>query len=369
MKNKKLMVVSGSICLVLALAALAPLAVFAKPAQSPKVIELKFAHYFPPVALMAKALHAFGKEVEQRTNGRVKVTMFPGASLLPPTRMFSGVVQGAADFGFAHIDYTAGRFPVTEVTELPLSYPCAWTSTHVLNDFYRKIKPEEWNDARVLWFSAGSPNVFMLKDKPVHKLEDLRGLVIRGPGRTGDTVKALGATPRPTPIVEVYEATAKGVLDGSMIGVEPLRGFRLADVTKYVTSSWQVGNVFCFYVIMNKDTYSKLPADIQKTIDEISKEFEERFAVAWEKAQVAAKEHALEKGVEWFELSPDEAARWKDAVKPVVDDYVKSMVKAGHSEAEVRGWIKYIQERIEFWTKKQAELGIKSATGPPELMK
>ena len=120
---------------------------------------------------------------------------------------------------------------------------------------------------------------------------------------------------------------------------------------------------------MNKDTYSKLPADIQKTIDEISKEFEERFAVAWEKAQVAAKEHALEKGVEWFELSPDEAARWKDAVKPVVDDYVKSMVKAGHSEAEVRGWIKYIQERIEFWTKKQAELGIKSATGPPELMK
>jgi TRAP-type C4-dicarboxylate transport system substrate-binding protein len=369
MKNKKFMVFLCSTCLVLALAALAPLAAFAKPAANPKVIELKFAHFFPPVALMAKALNAFGQEVEQRTNGRVKVTMFPGASLLPPTRIFSGVLEGAADFGFAHIDYTAGRFLVTEVTELPLGYPSAWVSTHVLNDFYRKFRPEEWNDVRVLWFSAGSPNVFLLKDKPVRKLEDLKGLAIRAPGRTGDTVKALGATPRSTPVVEVYESTAKGVLDGSMIGVEPLKGFRLADVTKYVTSSWQVGNIFCFYVVMNKGSYNKLPADIQNTIDEISKEFEERFAVAWEEAQLAGKEHSLEKGVEWIDLSPDEVARWKDAVKPVVDDYVKSMVKARHSEAEVRGWIKYIQDRIEFWTKKQAELGIKSATGPPELMK
>jgi hypothetical protein len=75
----------------------------------------------------------------------------------------------------------------------------------------------------------------------------------------------------------------------------------------------------------------------------------------------------VEKGVEFIELLPSEAARWKAAVEPVIDNYVKAMVGKGFPEAEVKGWIKFLRDRIEYWTKKQIESRIASIAGPPEL--
>ena len=81
----------------------------------------------------------------------------------------------------------------------------------------------------------------------------------------------------------------------------------------------------------------------------------------------AGKESGQEKGVEFFELSPEEVEKWPSARVPVIDNYVAGMVKAGYAESEVKGWIQFLRERIDYWTKKQIELYIKSPTGPPEI--
>ncbi len=87
----------------------------------------------------------------------------------------------------------------------------------------------------------------------------------------------------------------------------------------------------------------------------------------WNEIDLVGKKFGAEKGVEYIELSEAQVARWKQAVAPVVDNYIKTMVTKGYSEAEVKGWIKFLEERIAYWTAKQLEYNIPSATGPAEM--
>ncbi len=192
----------------------------------------------------------------------------------------------------------------------------------------------------------------------------MKGLSIRAPGVPGEIIRALGGTPAPTPMMEVYDSLAKGVNDGVYAPYETLRTFRFAEVCKYVTASWQTGNAFPFYLAMNKRKYESLPPDLKEVVDVLSGEYQERYALMWNEIELAGKTFGAEKGVQYFELSDQEAARWIATVDPVISDYVKTMVSKGFSESEVKGWIAFMKERIKFWTAKQMEYKIPSPTGP-----
>ena len=335
-------------------------------AYAASTFNFKFAHIFPGPAKQSQLCEAFVKELEERTGGRIKTQYFGGGSLLKPPGMYNGIELGVADMGFAHVEYTPGRFPVTEACDMPLGYPSAWVSNQVVNDFFTKFKPKEWDKVKVLWMHASNPSV-MITTKPVRSLDDLKGLTIRAPGRVGDVVKALGASPAPMPIMEVYDGMAKGVIQGVNTPFETLKTFRFGEVAKYVTSSWQVGNIYAFYVIMNKRSYEKLPPDLKGILDELAGEYKERFALMWNSIDFAGKDFAASKGVEFIELDESQVERWKAATAPVIDEYVSEMVSKGYAESEVRGWVSYLRQRIDFWTQKQIEYHIPSPTGPKEM--
>jgi TRAP-type C4-dicarboxylate transport system substrate-binding protein len=362
MRQKWLLIVIGIVCLGLMVAVLPSQNAYA----AEKVIKLKAANFFPTPSLQSKYLEAFCAEVEKRTNGRVQIQYFAGGSLLKAQRVYQGVSTGIADIGYAHIEYTPGRMPVSGACELPLGYPSAWVSSQVANDFYNEFKPKEWDDVKVLWMNTSNPSLMITK-KPVRKLEDLKGMRIRAPGIVGYTVKALGGTPAPTPMMEVYDAMAKGVIDGVNTPFETLKTFRFAEVVGYTTASWHTGNVYYFYVVMNKNSYKKLPPDIKEIFDKLCGEYKELYALFWNSIDFAGKDFAKQKGVEIIELPDYEAARWVKAAAPVIEDYVKEMVGKGYSEEEVRGWLKFIRDRTEYWTAKQLQLTIKSPTGPPAM--
>jgi len=110
-------------------------------------------------------------------------------------------------------------------------------------------------------------------------MEDLRGMKVRSVGRQADMVKALGATPVAMDPADMYEALRRAVLDGVVGPAEMLQGWKLADLIKYVTVPKGFGNAPLFYIVMNKEKWDKLPADIQKTFDTVSREFRERYAM------------------------------------------------------------------------------------------
>jgi TRAP-type C4-dicarboxylate transport system substrate-binding protein len=332
-----------------------------------KVVKLKVANFFPSKAFQSTTLEEFCRDLEKRTDGKVKVDYFAGQSLLKAPAMYDGVVDGVADIGYAHVYYSPGRFAVMETCGLPLGYPSGWVASQVFNDFYMEFKPKEFDQVKVLFFNSTPNSAIATAKKPIRKLEDLKGLTIRAPGLTGEIMKALGATPAPTPMMEVYDAISKGVIDGEQSNFETLFAFKFAEVVKYSTTIPQINFPYPFYLVMNKKSYDKLPADVKPVFDQLVGEYKERFILMWNAIDFIGKKFGLSKGVEIIELPDKEMERWKAAVAPVIDDYVKKMVKEGYSEAEVKGWISFLKDRSAYWTEKQKKLYIPSTVGPADI--
>lgn len=316
---------------------------------SAQVIELSLANYMPVMHINSVLMGKFCDEVNKRLAGKVKVTQYMGGTLLTAPKMAAGVASGIADMGLAHCSYSRGRFPVMELTELPLGAPSSFVLTHVINDFYNKFKPKEWEVYHPLMFSASPPSVIQTVNKPVKSLEDLKGLKIRGTGRSGDVVKALGATVVPIEMMDMYESLRRGVMDGNMGPFEQLKSFKTGDILRYHTTSYMAGSGYTFYVIFNKTKWNSLPAEAKQVFTELSTKYIELWAVEWNKTDIVGKDFFLEKGGQIVPLSDAEMARWSKAVEVVTGDYKKDMVSKGFAAAEVDSWISFIKERITYW--------------------
>ncbi|OGP53630.1 MAG: hypothetical protein A2Y65_04745 [Deltaproteobacteria bacterium RBG_13_52_11] len=328
--------------------------------QAAKVIKLKAANYLPTTHPMSLLTGWFCEEIKKRTNGQVEITYYDGGTLLNPVKMYDGVVTGISDLGFSHIQYTRGRFPVTEVFDLPLGFPSGWTATAVATDFFNKYKPREWNDTYVLYLTTSGPIILQTTSKPVKSLKHFKGLKIRAVGQMSDIIKALGGLPMPLQMPDVYDSMRRGVIDGVTVDLSTLKYWKFAEVTKYVTADWQLGTGITFYFVMNKGKWDALSPDIQKIFTEVASEAREKQAALWDQMDIEGRDLFTSKGGKMIYLSDAEAAKWVKAVEPTIGDYKKNMVSKGYKEAEIDEWMKYIRERIEFWHKEQKKKGIPS---------
>lgn len=324
-------------------------------------IKLKFANYFPPTHMNSVALEKYCKEIGRRSNGKVEISYYPGGTLLTAPKMAAGIAAGIADIGLSHVSYSRGRFPVMEVFELPLGYPSPWIGTHAVNDFYNKFKPKEFDTYHALMFSTSPESVVQTLSRKPTTLEDLKGLKIRATGRIADITRALGATPMPIEIVDTYEALRRGVIDGNLGNFEQLKGFKLGEVMKYQTASWKIATVYCFYVVMNKNKWNSLPADVQKVFTDVSRDFVEEWAAEWNRIDIEGKEFFLKQGGQIVTIPDAEMARWQKAVEPVIADFKNDMVSKGYKAAEVDSWIGYIMERVGYWKEQEKARKIPSA--------
>jgi len=333
-----------------------------KSASTPgQVIKLSSSCYLPPAHAFSPLQEQWGKEIMARSNGRVEITFYPGGQLVKAPQTPDALEQGIADIAISHIGYNRGRFPVTEVLDLPMGYSTGWVGSHVATDFLDKFKPKDWDNLHLLLVNAGTTAGLMTRNTRVTKLEDLKGKTLRGAGEVAEAIAALGATPRDIPMAEMYDSVSKGVVDGTLVGIETLKTFKMADVCKYTTFAWQVGNMYTFYLAMNKAKWDALPNDIKKIFNDVSKEYAEKYAASWNQIDIDGINYSLSiKGNEVFTLSDAEGKRFKDAVQPVLSNYVNAMVAKGYKKSEVEGWIEYIKSRNEYWKPIEKQRGIPS---------
>jgi TRAP-type C4-dicarboxylate transport system substrate-binding protein len=326
---------------------------------STQVYNLTSALYLPTAHPFTALQEQWGKDIEAASNGRVKITYYPGGQLLGAPQTADGIIQDIADIAFAHIDYSPGRFPVTEFLDLPNGYPTGWVGSHVAVDFYNKFKPKDWDNMHLLFLNAGTTAGLMLHDKKITSLDQLKGVTLRGAGAVGDTITALGATARDVPMTEMYDDVSKGVVDGALVGIETLKSFKMGDVCKYTTFAWQAGSMYTFYLAMNLDKWNSLPKDIQKIFTDVSKQYEEKYAEAWNASDIAGINYSLSiAGNEVFQLSDAEGQRFHDAVQSVLTDYSQKMADAGDKNGKT--YLDYIAERITYWTAEEKKQGISS---------
>jgi TRAP-type C4-dicarboxylate transport system substrate-binding protein len=159
---------------------------------------------------------------------------------------------------------------------------------------------------------------------------------------------------------DVYDALARGVLDGITVDLSTLKYWKFAEVTKCVTAHWQLGTGITFYYVMNKSKWNALSPDVQKVFTEVASEAREKQAALWDQMDIEGMDLFKSKGGQVINLSDAEAPKWIKAVEPVIGEYKKSMASKGYKDADVDGWVKYIRERIEYWQKEQKKRGIPS---------
>jgi len=292
-----------------------------------KAISLKLANFFPPDNKISVVMDQWCKEVEKRTNGTVKVTQFTGGTLTPPAQTYISVTRGVTDIGLSFFSYTMGRFPIMEALDLPLGYRSAYVATKLANEFYKKFKPKELDEVKVLFLTTSPPHMLFAK-KPVKNLEDLKGLKIRSTGTSAKVVAALGGVPVSMPMSEAYDALSKGVAQGIIGPYEPMKGFRLAEV---VDNSTEYGSAYvnANYIVMNKDKWNSLPANIQKIIEQINDEWVEKMGKLWDELDKEGKDVFLQKGGKAVVLSKEENAKWSAKLRPILDEYVAGMKAKG----------------------------------------
>ena len=311
-------------------------------------IELTYSNFFPPTHLHSILAEQFCEEINKRSDGRVEITYYAGGTLTPAPQVYDGVVEGISDIGMSVLAYSMGCFPATELVDMPHGYPNGWVATKVANDFNKEFQPAEFDDVHPLYFHAHGPGVVFTTEKPVRKMEDLDGLVIRSTGVGAKIIEALGAEGYGASQGEAYELMEKGTIDGSLTPREVLKGWNQAEVVKYVTGCYDVGYTANMFVVINKDKWNSLPEDIQNIFTEVSEEWIEKHGKVWTYYDKVGIDYFLTfEGRELIELSPEEMAKWVEATQPLIDEYITEKTAMGLSAAEYE---QYLINRTKYWS-------------------
>jgi len=293
-----------------------------------KVIKLNFSNFFPAPHANSIIMEQWCKEVEKRTNGKVKITYFPGGTLTPAAQTYDNVVKGIADIGESCFAYTRGKFPLLEGLDLPLGYKNGVEATNLANAFYAKFKPKELDDVKVLYLHAHGPGILHTK-KPVANLEELKGMKIRATGLAAKVVSSLGAAPVGTTMPETYDALRTGVADGAMAPEEALKGWKWGEVVKSTTQNFASAYTTAMFIVMNKAKWNSLPPDVQKVFEDVSKEWIVKQGLVWDNADKEGYAFSKSKGNKLITLSKEENAKWAAKVKPLLQEYAKNAKAKG----------------------------------------
>src|SRR5512134_441075 len=245
-----------------------------------KTMKLRLSVMWPPQHPWTKTFDQWGKDIEKATGGRITVTVFAANTLSPPMQVYDNTVKGVVDIGTSLLAYSPGRLPLSEVLQQPLGYRDGYLATKLANAYYKKFKPKEFDDVKVMFLHGAAPG-FIFTKNPVKSTADVKGLRIKANAENADIVKNLGASPVTMPVTETYDALSRGVVDGCLFPLEALQGFKIGEVVKTVLEDYPMSYMTSMWVAMNKDKWNAIsPAD-QKAIEKINEEYVEIQGKLW----------------------------------------------------------------------------------------
>ncbi len=313
-----------------ALAALQVASPFVSRGFAQGAVTLRLHTHVPPVSGSFKSLKWWAENVEKASGGKLKIELYGSMQLGGKAPdVYDQVKNGVVDLGWTLPGYKAGLFPVTSAFELPFIGAPAHIVSPAIDAFVRKHGQKEWADVHpVVLHSAGLSEIHM-KTRKVEKLEDFKGLKIRTPSRISSAaLSALGATPVPIPSLKMTEAMMHDVVDGVVAPWSIALAIRVIDVAKFHTVTTLHEPILA--LLMNKQSYAKLPADLQQAIDANSGEqLAIAFGKRWEHDDLRGIARAKKLNHPIIDVSEAEQARWRKATDPVYAKWIKDMDAKG----------------------------------------
>ena len=267
-------------------------------ADTDDVTVLRFSHFMTAGDnINIQALEPWAKKIEADSNGRIKVEIYPSAVLSKPGATYDATAKGIVDIGMQAQGYTAGRFPLTQIVELPGITNTAQQQSCILHKLYDEgVISSEYEDTHLLALVGTGQGALHTVDKPIRTPADMKGLRIRQPSVVAShIIEATGAAPVGMPASDTYTALQRGVIDGLSFTWQPIQAFRLNDLINTHTNIPFYNSTFV--ISMNKDKYENLPDDLKKVIDDNSgAAMATRIAKVFDVSNAEAMAAAKEKG-------------------------------------------------------------------------
>ena len=275
----------------------------------------------------------WAKDIESRSGGRVRIELYGSMSLGgSPFALYDQAKDGVVDFSMTTIGYSPGRFPITETFELPFLMTNAERTSVALQRFVEANAMNEFGGVKLICANTHGPGLLHV-NRPVERLEDLKGLKIRGGSRLiNDMLSRLGAEPISMSINEMTQSLSSGVLDGTTLPWDITLGFRTSEVVHHHVEFGGANGLYTqvLVFVMNGDAFSRLPEDIQALFDETAGVAMARASgAATDKQDVIARGAAEKMGNNIVTLDEAETARWREAVQPTIEQWYADSEAAG----------------------------------------
>jgi TRAP-type C4-dicarboxylate transport system substrate-binding protein len=297
-------------------------------------VTLRFHQMLPPQATIpAKAIVPWAQKVEKESGGRIKIQHFPSMQLGgKPPELYDQAKDGVVDLIWTVLGYTPGRFPKTEVFELPFTSGLAEPASRAFQEFVEKNAMDEFKDVKVIAVHVHGPGLIHSKD-PVTKLEDMKGMKVRGGSRVINIMlEQLGAVPVGMPVPAVGEGLSKGVISATTIPWEVTPALKVQQIVKNHTGFAGDKGLYTqtFVVAMNKASYDKLPADLKKVIDANSGiETAAMFGRAMDEGDKVGLSLAQKAGNKIYMLDAVETQTWRRTASAVRGIWYKEVAAKG----------------------------------------
>jgi TRAP-type C4-dicarboxylate transport system substrate-binding protein len=269
-------------------------------------------------------------ELEKRTQGRIKAIYYYSEALGKAQTYPELLQSGGIDAATVIFGYVPGRFPLLEIIYLPF----VWRDGDIPNKVYYDLLAKgyftrELAKYKLLYLATTAPYDILARN-PIRTPAEAKGKRLRsGGGPWTATIEAWGAVPVTIPAAEVYPALERGILDGVVQGIGPAFNLKLHEIAKFVNLIGIGSYGFC--LAMNMDYYKKLPADIQKVIDDLAMEQRnnpQQGRIFTEEASKAVAQ-LPNFGVTVYRPSPSELTQWRNPGKPVIEKWIKDAEKKG----------------------------------------
>ncbi|MEL6617905.1 MAG: TRAP transporter substrate-binding protein [Pseudomonadota bacterium] len=249
----------------LKLAGAAAVALGIGSAAQAQEVTLTLHQFLPAQANVPKLiLDVWADNVEAASDGRIKIDRFPSMQLGGrPPELMDQAIDGVADIVWTVVGYTPGRYPSTEVFELPFMVNDARAASSAYWQMFEKhMKDSEFKDVHILGTWVHGPGMIH-SNKAVSTPSDMEGLKIRGGSRlVNSLLEKVGATPVGMPVPAVPEGLSKGVIDGTTIPWEVTAALKVPElVGNHTEFEGTALYTLTFVLAMNKDRYDSLPDD------------------------------------------------------------------------------------------------------------
>ncbi|MGM8908699.1 TRAP transporter substrate-binding protein [Psychrobacter sp. 1U1] len=301
-------------------------------ALSQETTVLRFSHFYPSTSdINEQIFEPWAKKIEADSNGRLKVEVYPSATISKADTAYESAVKGTIDIGSQVQGYTSGRFPLSQIAELPgLSNSSTQTGCMLQTLYDNGAIASEYDDSHLLFMFATGPGTLHSTNKLIETPEDMRGMRIRRPSAVaGDIIESMGASPVGLPANDIYTSLQRGVVDGLSFPWEAMATFKLDELTKYHTNMPFYSSALM--VTMNKDKYEGLPEDLKQVIDDNSgMALSKKVGAMWDKTYSVQLQAARDKGDEVIDiLDPLNDPDWKGPLEKGTQKYLDDVNALG----------------------------------------